>query len=399
MTRYLGRGGKTWRDARVIELSEAWAASGLDVPLDFDDAQEEGLGALQTGDGDRAARCYAVCAAQEPKNATVLKNVAMAEAARGRVEACVAWFSRADVGAAPTWAAHQLMACKKWPEALRASRFAERWYEDALESFIYQANAAWFSGDDDEKLRAILRADALDPTKVAATYLNGAAEVFGESGRYAEAAAMANRLLAAAGEDATFRSLGEFQLAVALLGQGRAKDALEHAERAVALNPLPDNAAELADVRDRCARGEPKPKVARKATRPTRAFAALGAAIRRPSRGSRAAQRRAGSGARRSRPSAIASNRTARRRSRSGASPRRATRSRRPAARSASTTRSPARLRCARSRTCISQAIRRPCSASARLARASTSSFRGADHTRPRTSLAARRREGRARAR
>jgi tetratricopeptide (TPR) repeat protein len=275
VTRHLGHGGKTWRDARVAELADAWAASGLDVPLDFDDAQEEGLGALQTGDGDRAVRCYAVCAARDPKNATVLKNVAMAEAARGHVEGCVAWFSRADLVAAPTWAAHQLMAGKKWPEALRASRFAERWYDDA-QSFIYQANAAWFSGDDDEKLRAILRADAIDPTKVGATYLNGAAEVLGESGRYAETQAMANRLLAAAGDDATFRSLGEFELAVALLGQGRAKDALPHAERAVELNPLPDNAAELADVRDRCARGEPKPKVARKTDAiDARAFAAL----------------------------------------------------------------------------------------------------------------------------
>jgi hypothetical protein len=87
---------------------------------------------------------------------------------------------------------------------------------------------------------------------------------------------VAAELIAVAGQDATLRARGHHAMARALLGQGRVVEALRHAQRALADNPVGDEAAEMAETLSRATRGEPYPqRPLRGAAAAPRAFAAL----------------------------------------------------------------------------------------------------------------------------
>jgi tetratricopeptide (TPR) repeat protein len=272
---HLSKGGATWREARVAELSEAWRASGLDVPLDFDEAQSAGLTALSSGDFEKARRCYAWCNALDPNNAVTLKNLGLVSTRLGKTADALAYFSQADAGAAPTWTAHELMASRKFAESMPAHRYAALGY-DRAELFVYAAKSAWFAGDDEAKLAAVARARALDPASVDLTFLNGyadAAATFGDDEPCEEAA---RELLAKGAGNATWESLAHFHLATVLSRRGDFKQASRHAKDAARLNPLPDNAAEFADMVDRCKRKDPKKPTPKRADAPAaKAFACL----------------------------------------------------------------------------------------------------------------------------
>lgn len=277
LSAHLGKGSARWRDAQVAELAAAWKASGLDVPIDFDEAQTAGLTALQGGDFEKALRCYEWCNAIDPKNAVTLKNLGMVCARLGRPVEALDWFSQADRKQAPTWTAHELMVSKKWTESLVAHRYAALGY-DRADLFIYAAKSAWFAGDDEAKLEAILRAKKLDPKAVDLTFLNGLADAAATYGLDDLADAAARELLKGGKGNPTWESLANYHLGTVLLRQKKYPAAQKHAEAAVRLNKAPDNAADFEALVAACKKKKPKKPTARRADEPeARAWALLGA--------------------------------------------------------------------------------------------------------------------------
>jgi tetratricopeptide (TPR) repeat protein len=100
-------------------------------------------------------------------------------------------------------------------------------------------------------VRAYGLAYQLDPDAFDATQLNAYAGVLDEVGDYDKCELIAKRLIAMAGDDLMLLTSGWNHLACASIGLEQYADAIELAHRAIAQNPLPDNAAAFAATLER----------------------------------------------------------------------------------------------------------------------------------------------------
>jgi hypothetical protein len=102
-------------------------------------------------------------------------------------------------------------------------------------------------------VRAYALAYQLDPDAFDATQLNAYAGVLDEIGDAVACEVIAKQLLRVAGTDMMWKTCAWSHLACAYCGQGRFDEAVELAQKAVDLNPLPDNAESFASTLARAA--------------------------------------------------------------------------------------------------------------------------------------------------
>ncbi len=275
LCRGLSAGGKQWIGKQVASLAQGFQSARVPVPADFNAAQQQGLAALQQGDFATAVRCYEWCAAQDWDNAMIYRNLGIAQARLGKVAESLAAFARADEKQAPSWTGQALREANLWDAAHVAYRYASQWYVSG-EEWIGAATAAYMAEDNDLAIEGYGRVEQLKPALLDPSTLNAYAGVLVESGHYDKALQVAQWLEQASGGDPTWTSNAAHHRADALLGLGRAAEALPHAQASVAQNRLPDNQAAFAETVARCQRNDPKPKKASKRAEPeAQAFRAL----------------------------------------------------------------------------------------------------------------------------
>lgn len=267
------------REQRLAELEPLWARSTLKVPIDWTAAQDVGLAHLDAGRAAEAARCFRWCNAIDPGNPGMLKNLGVACAALGLAKESVAAFSEMDASEGLKLAGHALVQAGQRAEGVAALRAAALGSTQSLD-WAQLGSAAYYAEDDETAAEAFERAHQLAShthERLSAEELDGFAGALLGSGLYQRAEQIAGELIAAASSDPTLRARGQHAMAKALLGQGRVVEAVPHAQRALADNPVSDDAAEMAETLSRATRGEPYPQQAPKAGPAARAFAALAA--------------------------------------------------------------------------------------------------------------------------
>jgi len=263
---------EVWRQKTILSFADAWRRAGIEIPFGFEEAQAAGLAALQKGDLARARRCLLWCQAQDPENGVIAKTLGIVYGAMGRVHECVEQMARFDARDAAKHAGTALLQAKNYTEAVLALRWAAA--QGRLvgpDDWRLLAVAAWYAEDDAIAAMAYERmlgagAEADLPTLQAfATALHG-------SGQWATCEQVARRQLDLAGADPTYRATALHALAKALAGQGRFADATRLAVEAQQINPLPENAAELAETVRLCqsqqappVKGSPETSVERQA--------------------------------------------------------------------------------------------------------------------------------------
>jgi len=251
---------REWRQARLAELKPLWESSGLgaEIPFEWQACSQRGMVHLQRGEYVQAVKCLRWCDAIDSGNAALLKNLGIVYGRQGALLDAVVCFSKIDRKAGPMIAGQALLEAQKYAEGVAAYRYASMYFTGA-EQWLALGGAAWFLQDDEIAAEAYSKAYELaggrfDPSQLHAyaTSLNGA-------GLSKQAEPIANQLIQAAGNDATFFSCGVHHMARALLAQRRAPEAVPYAERAVQVNPLPDNKKEFDETLDRARRNDPYP--------------------------------------------------------------------------------------------------------------------------------------------
>ena len=136
------------------------------------------------------------------------------------------------------------------PEALGVLDYASRWYVRADQWLTY-GGIAYAAMDNVRTVKAYNLAYKLDPSAFDPTQLNAYAGVLDEVGDYDMCETIAKRLVRAAGDDVMWLTNAWNHQACAAIGLGDFARAVTLAERAVAQNPLPDNAAPFATTLER----------------------------------------------------------------------------------------------------------------------------------------------------
>ncbi|HTJ41174.1 MAG TPA: hypothetical protein VL463_03735 [Kofleriaceae bacterium] len=234
-----------YRGEAIASFRAAWVKSGIDVPFDFAEAQQVGMAALAQGELARAARCMRWCEAQDPKNPVIKRNLGIVYARMGDTLRSVRAFAGADRADAAKHAGAALLDAKQYAEAVRAYRLASLRFTTA-EEWRLLAVAAWYAEDDDVAAHAYARMLSLGSADAATLHAYAVSLLGGGQWRACEP--VARQLIAIAGGDPIYRSVGLHALARALCGQGRYAEAIAPAEEASRTNPLPDNAAEFAET-------------------------------------------------------------------------------------------------------------------------------------------------------
>jgi tetratricopeptide (TPR) repeat protein len=235
--------GERWRDDQMATLRQRW--TGLDVPFEFGELASELFQALQGGDPARAEKLGRWAVAFDPNNAEAHRNLGLALAQQGKVVDAMHHLVRGTREQATQILAGSLYQSGHVPAAMAVLDFASRWYNRADQWLTY-GGIAYSAMDNPRTVRAYKLAYQLDREAFDASQLNAYAGVLDEVGDYTTCELIANHLLHVAGEDLTWLTNGWNHLACALIGQGKFADAIELAERAVAQNPLPDNAPNFA---------------------------------------------------------------------------------------------------------------------------------------------------------
>jgi tetratricopeptide (TPR) repeat protein len=243
----LGASDAAWRTAQLAALTEAGAPAQLDVPLDAARVHAELFEALQAGEPARGEKLGRLAVAIEPDSAEAHRNLGIALARQGKIPEALHHLTRGAPGQATQLLCGLLYQSGKLPDAMAALDHASRWYTRADE-WLTCGGIAYAAMDNPRALAAYAAAYRLDPDAFDPSQLNAYAGVLGEVGDHATCEAIAGHLLRIAGDDLTWKTNAWAHLATAYLGQGRFDQALELAERAVAQNPLPDNAAGFAAI-------------------------------------------------------------------------------------------------------------------------------------------------------
>src|SRR6185295_19966035 len=133
----------------------------------------------------------------------------------------------------------------KLADAMTVLDYASRWYARADQWLTY-GGIAYAAMDNPRTVRAYALAYQLDPDAFDATQLNAYAGVLDEVGDAAACETVAKQLLRVAGTDMLWKTCAWSHLACAYCGQGQFDEAVALAQKAVDLNPLPDNAESFA---------------------------------------------------------------------------------------------------------------------------------------------------------
>lgn len=237
--------GASWRDTQLETLRERWQTSGLDVPMPFEQVAAAAFEALQHGDAARAERLGRWGVAVDPDNAEAHRNLGLALAQQGKVFDAMHHLVRATREEASQILSGTLSRAGYVAEAMAVLDFASRWY-DRADQWLTYGGIAYGAMDNPRTVRAYRFAYQLDPGAFDPSQLNAYAGVLDEVGDYATCEAIAKHLLELAGDDLTWQTHGWNHLACADLGQGKFAEATERAERAVAHNPVPENATNFA---------------------------------------------------------------------------------------------------------------------------------------------------------
>lgn len=252
-----------WRAAQVASLAAPWQRANPGVPLAFEQVAAGVFEALQKGDPARAEKLGRWAVALDPSNAEAHRNLGLALAQQGKRSDALQHLVRGTREQATQILSGVLYQAGQLPAAMAVLDYASRWYVRA-DQWLTFGGIAYAAMDNPRTVAAYARAHELDPVAFDATQLNAYAGVLDEVGDYATCEAIALDLERAAGDDAMLLSSAWHHLACARLGQGRFDEAAELAGRAVARNPVPDNAAVFAATLAKAqarTRSEPPPPV------------------------------------------------------------------------------------------------------------------------------------------
>jgi len=248
----------TWRDAQLESLREKWRTSSLDVPFEFSEVAAGCFEALQHGDPARAEKLGRWAVAFDPTNAEAHRNLGLALAQQNKVQEAMHHLVRGTREQATQILSGVLYQSGKLAEAMTVLDYASRWYNRADQWLTY-GGIAYAAMDNPRTVKAYRFAYQLDPEAFDASQLNAYAGVLDEVGEYVTCEAIANHLLRVAGDDLMWKTNAWNHLACGLTGQGKFDEAIEHAERAVAQNPSPENAQAFAATLERAKAREPAP--------------------------------------------------------------------------------------------------------------------------------------------
>lgn len=236
------------RDRELGLLADEWKRAGSDVPLAFDKLSAGVFEALQKGEPARAEKLGRLAVAIDPTNGEAHRNLGLALAQQGKLADALHHLVVATPEQATQILAGVLYQSGKLPEALGVLDYASRWYVRADQWLTY-GGIAYAAMDNVRTVKAYNLAYKLDPSAFDATQLNAYAGVLDEVGDYAQCASIAARLEAT--DDLMWKTCAWNHQACAAIGLGDFARAVTLAERAVAQNPLPDNAAPFATTLER----------------------------------------------------------------------------------------------------------------------------------------------------
>ena len=246
----LGAGDAAARAAQLAALAGPWREAQVDVPLDPARVPSLLFEALHAGELARAEKLGRLAVALDPDAAESHRNLGLALARQGKIPEALHYLTRSAPEQATQVLCGVLYQSGQLADATAALDYASRWYSRADQWLTY-GGIAYAAMDNPRAVAGYARAYRIDPGAFDPSQLNAYAAVLGELGDHAGCEAIAGQLLRTAGGDLTWKTTAWAQLATAYLGQGRFDQAIELAERAVELNPLPDNAAGFAVILER----------------------------------------------------------------------------------------------------------------------------------------------------
>jgi tetratricopeptide (TPR) repeat protein len=247
--------GEEYRDKVLATLEQPFVAAKLGVPFSFQKAANVVFQSLQKGAPEKAERAARWCLALDPENGEVARNLGLALAAQGRVPEALAMLVRATPEQATQILAGVLNQAQKLPEALAVLDYTSRWYVRA-DQWLTFGGVVYAAMDNPRTVKAYATAWELDPDAFDCSQLNAWAGVLDEVGDSARCETIARRLIELAGKDLMWLTNGWNHLACALIGLGKADEAVKWATKAVKQNPLPDNAENFAKTLERAKKGQ-----------------------------------------------------------------------------------------------------------------------------------------------
>jgi tetratricopeptide (TPR) repeat protein len=255
----IGFAGESWRKKHLVDLAPYWEAGKMDVPIDWKRCNAEGAAALQKGNLARAIKCFRWCAALDPDNRELWRNLGIAHAQHGDAFEAVRAFARFDDATEGVKLAGLVLCqAKHTKPGLEVLEYIARWFTRA-EDHRYHALFAWQANDDAAMARAYGRAWEMDPAALTGVDLDGYAGLLYELGEYAACERVTKRLEAVAGSDLELQACVFHRRACADIGLERWEDALRHVRRAIELNPAAARKRYLLETLARAERREKAP--------------------------------------------------------------------------------------------------------------------------------------------
>jgi tetratricopeptide (TPR) repeat protein len=242
LTAGLGAARPELRDREIPKLAKPWRAAKLEVPFAFEAVATGLYDALQKRDPARAEKLGRWAVAFDPENAEAHRNLGLALAQQGKLADALVHLVRAAPDQATEILASVLYQASKLTEAMAVLDYASRWYTRA-EQWLAYGGIAYAALETARAVKAYTAAYELDQDQFDASQLNAFAGVLDELGEHARCQQVAEHLLRVAGDDATWKTAAWNHLASAYIAQRRFEEAEQLAARAIAENPMPDNAA------------------------------------------------------------------------------------------------------------------------------------------------------------
>ncbi len=248
--------GKDWRNARLAELRPMWEQSRVPVPFDFGAASSASSTLMQQGQFEAALRPTRWCDAIDPNNATVKRNLGIIYARLGRAYESALAFCQADVESGPVFTARALSDAKQMDAALLAYRYASVSFK-TVDEWASLGAMAWQMEDDRTGAAAYETASDLSRGKLTSNQLNAWATTLLGLGAYERAKTLLEEIMRR-NDDASIAPYVMQSMAQALLGLGRAQEAVGYAQGAVQRAPA-QSAQEFAVTLQHAQRGAPLP--------------------------------------------------------------------------------------------------------------------------------------------
>jgi hypothetical protein len=254
-------------------LRAAWQGA-MDVPFSAAEAAAQGTGHLRAARYPAAVRCLRWAHAVEPSAATA-KSLGIALGRAGLAEEALALFTqKAGEKEGARQAAQALHESKRDDLAARVQALGTGKLDE--EGWALLGRTAQAAGDADTAAEAYGHAYHARDGHLATADLAAYAAALFAVGEWERCEEVAGRLVAAAGSDALHAAAGQHALARARLGQGRAADAVGHAQEAVKLCPIPEVRKEYHATLTLAQKGQAPPMAPRRSAQAReRALAAL----------------------------------------------------------------------------------------------------------------------------